>query len=201
MRICNRGWKYYGRLSKHSFMPRWSGLRRDIRNLFAPGIDLDCHAMAYRMRTSRAAKEIPRFWITLGKEIIWDFPQVQRPFRGGFSIYQEILRIYPILMREHIDSPIDECIAKMGLKHPTSFYWEGVWPFNASSVVDAKNEEQDFRQILVAADRRLGKRKIEEIFGLFDCAAARKIILARWPELAKAPPLRKTRQFDEQVTE
>jgi hypothetical protein len=62
-------------------MPPWSSLQRQIHALLEPTIDLRIHCSAYRMQSQRGSANLPRYWITLGKKIIWDYPRqfVQLP--------------------------------------------------------------------------------------------------------------------------
>ena len=53
----------------------WSKLQKEFYLLRAEGLDLQLQCRAYRMDSQRGSTNIPRYWITLGKEIIWDYPK------------------------------------------------------------------------------------------------------------------------------
>ncbi len=53
-------------------MSRWSKLQREFYTIRADGLDLQIHCRVYRMQSQRGSADLPRYWITLGKEIIWD---------------------------------------------------------------------------------------------------------------------------------
>ena len=154
---------YYAKLNKTKHLPRWSIIRRELKRFFPTGLNLDIRCVAYPMHSSWVpSKKIPRYFFVLDGEIIWDFPRVLTPPRGGFWVYDEVFRIYPLSIKEHINSPIEASIAGM------------------------LEEVTGFREMLVAADRRLGKRRAKKILISFRCEAAKKVILARWPEFQTA---------------
>lgn len=55
-------------------MKRWSKLQKELYNLIAPELDFQIHCRAYRMDSQSGSTDLPRYWITLGKETIWDYP-------------------------------------------------------------------------------------------------------------------------------
>ena len=54
---------------------RWSKLQSEIYNLLDKRIDIQIHCSVYRMKSNWGSTDLPRYWITLGKEIIFDYPQ------------------------------------------------------------------------------------------------------------------------------
>jgi hypothetical protein len=56
-------------------MKRWSKLQARIYSMVASEIPFQIHYIAYPMRSQRGSTLIPRCYITIGKEIIWDFPR------------------------------------------------------------------------------------------------------------------------------
>jgi hypothetical protein len=133
----------------------WSKLQRDIYALFSPDINIQLHTVAYPMRSQRGHSNLPRYWITLDKEIIWDYPKdfKDMPF-GTTDDYLEnrswchgsLKDIYPYgweeptisdCIREYINTPKEELLTK-------SFEYDR-WGLT---------------DLLKAADRRFGKRKL-----------------------------------------
>lgn len=53
-------------------MSRWSKLKKDVENIMAQEIDFRIYSYAYRIGDSIP---IPRFWITIKGDIIWDWPK------------------------------------------------------------------------------------------------------------------------------
>ena len=129
----------------------WSKLQRDIYNLIDENLDLQIQCRAYRMSNSRSTNpQIPRYWITLNKEIIFDVPG-NIDYIDKFKLYEHIPNISQ-LIRDYINSPIEGLIEK---KFEDKF-----------GITD----------ILKAADRRIGKRKFDKL-SINDATA--KIIKAR----------------------
>ena len=66
---------------------RWSKLQTALYQIIDPNIKFQIHCVAYPMRskTGYANDDMPRYWITIGKKIIWDYPQIlaQRKFLVG----------------------------------------------------------------------------------------------------------------------
>lgn len=53
-------------------MKSWSKLQKELYLIIDPTIDLQIHCVAYPMRSRYGNTALPRYWITLGKEIIFD---------------------------------------------------------------------------------------------------------------------------------
>jgi hypothetical protein len=56
-------------------MRRWSKLQKEIEQLFVEEVDLRIQCRAYRMASQRRRTDLPRYWVTLGKDVIWDYPR------------------------------------------------------------------------------------------------------------------------------
>ena len=54
-------------------MPRFSKLKKRIESLFAPDLGLGVYCTVYQTPHYYGTLEIPRLWVTLNKEIIFDF--------------------------------------------------------------------------------------------------------------------------------
>jgi hypothetical protein len=144
----------------------WSKLKREIQPLFSPDIKIRLHCVAYRMGSQRGSSNLPRYWITLNKEVIWDY---QRDFKNqsvddhraspdGIHNDGRVLKdIYPYgsdiavisdVLREYIDTPKAELLTK---------------PF--------EKDRWGLTDMLRAADRRIGKRRLSALSGLGNTAA------------------------------
>jgi len=143
-------------------MKRWSKLQKQLYNLRAPEIDFQIHCSVYSMRSRRGNTDIPRYWITLNKEIIWDYP---KDFINSPSPNRENPLHYPYgtdisdissLFREYIDTPKDELFGK----HFENDYWGLI-------------------NILRAADRRLGSRRLHELKKKIKNKAAVRVLHCR----------------------
>jgi len=86
--------------------PPWSKLQRDLYNLMLP--EFQIHCVAYRMPKSWSRNpQIPRVWITVGKEIIWDIPADFVDVIDKNQIYIHIPAINQ-LIRDYINTPRDQ---------------------------------------------------------------------------------------------
>jgi hypothetical protein len=123
----------------------WSKLKREIMKLITPGLGLQIHCVAYRMDSQWGNSNLPRYWITLDKETIFDFPKqfVHQPLPDSCLT---IKNVYPYgfgvsdiseLIREYINSPKDGLLEK----HFESDIWR-------------------LTDILKAADKRIGKDRL-----------------------------------------
>jgi len=123
----------------------WSKLKSRIEALWADGLGMSIHCTSYPFNTPGAPVRVSRHWITLGKEILWDFPG---PFLSeGRSRGGPVDNAYPgfanggsvigELLREYLDRPREL------LLHP---FTEDRW---------------ELADILRAADRRLGKEALQ----------------------------------------
>lgn len=140
---------------------RWSKLQRDFYKLRVSGLNLQIHCRLYRMKSQRGSNDIPRYWVTLNGEIIWDYPKQfihdERPERGP-KWYPHVTDVPDIsdLIREYINTPGSEVMTKK---------FEG----DHWGLVD----------ILRASDRRVGCRRWQELKQASEQSAAYKIIVAR----------------------
>jgi len=137
---------------------RWSKLQRDIEKLFDPNIKLKLHCVAYRMKKSRSHNpQIPRIWVQLGKDIIWDWPGSYKDDWMNVSwndrkhpvdlAFPHEIRPFTVLIRSYIDTPKEHL-------HDFFAYHEEE---------DPPQWRQDLVSILRMADRRHGKRFLRSI--------------------------------------
>jgi hypothetical protein len=119
-------------------MKRWSKLQHELRNVFVPGLKLDVQCRVYRTASQRGS-ELPRYWVSLRRETIWDYP---KDFAASKETYPYVADVSDIsdLLREYIDTPRSQ------LLHRT--FGDDRW-----GITD----------VLKAADRRLGLRRLEQM--------------------------------------
>jgi hypothetical protein len=164
------------RLQTHRTMARhkpyrshpWSKLESRIRDLIAPDVDLRIRCTVYTVTTKHFTFDSPRHWITLGQEVIWDFPgdflvsnhpNVPRPVEfldaeywttGGSTISK--------LLREYLDCPVRELLTRS---------FDDPW---------------QLCDILRAADRRIGSRRRREWGSMLPISSpARRVLEAGLP--------------------
>ena len=137
-------------------MPRWSKLQKRLYDLIAPGLPFQIHCVPYRMKSQRGSMDIPRYWITLGKEIIWDYPRDFDTAAVRASGYPYATQIGAIsrLIRTYTDSPTEGLLAKR---------FDG--------------DEWRLTDILKAADRRFGRAALRSLPASTSSEPARKILL------------------------
>jgi len=143
----------------------WSKLQRELYKLISDNLNFQIHCVAYPMNSVYGSTDLPRYWITLNKETIWDYPkqfvtkdgtvknisgnEVGYPYKTDVSDISE-------LIREYIDTPKDDILNKV-----------------------FENDHWGLINILRAADRRVGERRLCELKKKTHNIAANKIIEAR----------------------
>ena len=141
---------------------RWSKLGRDIKALFAPGLPLQihCNARPPNCKFPRGMTMFPRYWITLGKETIFDYPSdflelIDHEAADWEKRYSDpsgqitVWNSYPF--EKHGVSEIS-CLLRDYINRPKEALME---PF--------ENDRWGLADILRAADRRIGKQRLEEM--------------------------------------
>ena len=127
-------------------MKRWSKLQKQLYLLLEPLVNIQIHCSIYRMQSQRGNTNIPRYWISLDKEIIWDYPKdfinKSPTHRGKISYFPYITDIPDIskLIREYVDTPKNELLNK---------------PF--------ANDHWGLINILRVADKRIGSKKLQKL--------------------------------------
>ena len=135
-------------------MRPWSKLQKEIEKLFADELLLRIQCRAYRMDSQRGSTDIPRYWITLGKRIIFDYP---KDFPAGRESYPYLTDVSSIsrLIRDYIDTPVDDLLSKQ---------FDDPW---------------GLVEIFLAADRRIGKRRLRELGEKLSSDAAKLVLEMR----------------------
>ena len=100
---------------------------QEVYLLVDPKLDFQIHCVAYRMGSQYGSTDLPRYWITLGKETIFDYPKHFIHSEGpdeNSRIAYEALSIYPYssetseisnMLREYIETPLSELMTKRSL--------------------------------------------------------------------------------------
>jgi hypothetical protein len=160
-------------------MPPWSSLQRQLYALIDPSLNFQIHCRVYRMKSERGSTDLPRYWITVGKDIIWDYPRQfvslgPHPSRQPVASYPYLSDISAIsaVIREYIDTPLRQLLSK----HFDADHWGLV-------------------NILRAADRRVGSRqwpamrsrtKDEFVLAVLDARRKARSASSRLPRLGPA---------------
>lgn len=139
---------------------RWSKLQSRLYNLMDDSLKFQIHCCLYEMNSNDGyhGSKLPRYYITIGKEIIWDYPkQFDTALKYGFNSYPWHTDITDIsdLIEEYIQRPFDEIMN------------------------DYKNDKWGITDILRACDRRLGKRRLTVLSNTITNEVLLKIIQRR----------------------
>ena len=148
-------------------MKRWSKLAKRLYELADESIDFRLRCTVYRMQSRRGSTDLPRYFITLAGEIIFDYPKDFMLKSGGVKSLAggAPTKIYPYgndisdigeLIREYIDTPKEELFKKH---------------FDA--------DEWGLANILKATDKRIGKRRLQILAKNRKNQAMQKVIAAR----------------------
>ena len=132
---------------------RWSKFQYQINNLFDQKINMQVRCSIYRMNSQYGSTDLPRYWITLDKDIIFDYPK--QFVKVGYPYVTDVNDISN-LIREYIDTPVTDLL-------------------NYTSASD----HWDLINILKAGDRRIGKKKLKKYFQNNKSVAIKKILHAR----------------------
>ncbi|MDM8120357.1 hypothetical protein QUV58_05960 [Succinatimonas hippei] len=123
---------------------RWSKLQKRIYNILDPNINLQIHCITYLNDCwyGPRTRVIPRYFITLNKKIIFDWPK-DFPVKQYISEniryrYESAVRLISVTLANYLNTPLD----KLMLIHD---HWK---------ILD----------IIRAADRRIGSRRWKELY-------------------------------------
>lgn len=120
-------------------MKRWSKLQKQIYLILDDKIDLQIHCSMYRMNSQQGSVDLPRYWISLNKEIIFDYPKIATS-KEAYPYITDISNISN-LFREYLDTPKNQILTQN---------------FTA--------DEYGITDLLKAADKRIGVEKLEQHF-------------------------------------
>lgn len=139
-------------------MSNWSKLQKELYQIIDNRLGLQIHCVAYRMKSQRGTSNLPRYFITLGKDIIFDYPKqfIRQSNELQNYPYENEISDISDLFREYIDTPLEDLFDK-----------------------NFENDKWRLTEILKAADKRIGKRRLDELFLKINCEAAKLIINTR----------------------
>ncbi|MDE6597031.1 MAG: hypothetical protein K2K60_00135 [Clostridia bacterium] len=139
-------------------MSNWSKLQKELYKLIDSRIDFQIHCVAYRMKSQHGNTSLPRYFITFQNDIIFDYPkqftkqasdQPAYPYENDITLISETIR-------EYVDTPLEHLLDK-----------------------NFQNDKWHLTEILKAADRRIGQRRLDELLLKTTNENARKIIELR----------------------
>ncbi|WCL50732.1 SF0329 family protein [Leptospira sp. GIMC2001] len=143
-------------------MSRWSKLQSEIYKLMDAKMNIQIHCSVYQKVSQKSKINFPRYWITLDKEIIWDYPKSfinnqEYPFLSDNN-YPYINEISDIsnLIREYINTPFKDLFSKI-----------------------FSNDKWGLSDILKASDRRIGNRRLKKLRECNENTAVIKILSHR----------------------
>lgn len=154
---------------------RWSMLQSALYNIIDPAIDFQMHCVAYPMRSKTGTgwapvgdKSVPRYWITIGKDIVWDFPKICPQEELDKMYYPELYwgctALVSDVLRAYIDCPRNEilsfkCSERVGFLEDRLIGIDE----NIGQIFDSNDNRWGLIPILQACDRRIGKEKRRQI--------------------------------------
>ncbi len=123
-------------------MSAWSKLQKSLYLVVSDKADFQIHCSVYRMKSQRGSTDLPRYWITIGKEIIFDYPKqfISNEENKNYPYETKIADISDCI-REYIDCPVNLLLEKK-----------------------FENDLWGLTDILKAVDKRLGKEKLTSHF-------------------------------------
>lgn len=123
---------------------RWSKLQKRLYNIIDSAAEFQIHCALYEMNSNDGyhGNKLPRYWITIGKEIVFDYPKdFDTSWKYGKTSYPWDTEISEIteLINEYIQTPKKKIMQ----------------PF--------ENDKWGLTDILRACDRRIGKRTLKQM--------------------------------------
>jgi len=139
---------------------RWSKLQKSLYNLIEPSINFQLHCSLYEMNSNDGhhGSKLPRYFITIGKEIVFDYPKdFDTTERYGFNSYPWDCDISDIsnVIEEYIQCPESDLMKAF------------------------MNDKWGITDILRVCDRRIGKRRLLKLQDLNSNEILLKIIEKR----------------------
>ena len=131
---------------------RWSRLQKLIYGIWVDDLQLQIHASAYPLSGSAS---VVRYWITMGKEIIWDVPH-DFPEERAKGTYNTVASEISEVIKEYLDTPRETLLSRI--------FERDKW-----GVIDM------FRVV----DRRFGRKSLEQLSRASLSMPARKLLEAR----------------------
>ena len=108
-------------------MKRWSKIQKELYNIVDPKINFQIQCSIYKTNSSWVTKDgkgretVPRFWITIDKKVVWDYPQMfldckwrsQKLDREDYTIrdtyyYNENYTWVSNVIRQYLNTPREQ---------------------------------------------------------------------------------------------
>lgn len=98
---------------------KWSKLQKEVYKLTDKSINFQIHCSKYRMNSRYGGTDLPRYFITLDDEIIWDYPKDFidefgdiKNLSGKYTHYpyNKYIPAISALIRQYIDTPKSELL-------------------------------------------------------------------------------------------
>lgn len=138
---------------------RWSQLQQLIQALMVPALDFKIFCTVQRPKGREPGAPIGRFWVTLGGETVWDEPEgVSQMIREGRR--DDFAPQVTALLRSYLETPREQLIQSEAFSAHT---------FDNRGLLD----------LLRACDRRIGARRLPELYRNTSSEAARLAIVRR----------------------
>ena len=142
-------------------MSKFSKLKKEIEKLFDPKLNMQfcCSAYPMRSKTGYATRSLPRFYVKIGKNIIWDFPKDFEVEARSSSWCSD--NGISALVREYIDTPVAELLEKefSGEFSQLRYHRKGSIKTFSSRQSDMA-VVKSLTDIFKTGDRRVGKQKL-----------------------------------------
>ena len=136
----------------------WSQIQRKLYHLFDPNINLQVNCVVYPGGGKTCLNGIPRFWVTLDGEVIFDclhdymwLWKNKDFYLGNLPLEDDVSLCCGVVIR-YFQAPVDD--------------------------LTSLHDRFGLTDILLAADRRIGKRRWPEIYTTRS-EAAQKVLVAR----------------------
>ena len=133
----------------------FSKLKKNIESLFDEKLKMQFCCIVYPMRSQRGSTSMPRYYVKLGKEIIWDFPKDFKYKEMDIYQWSENNDLCN-LVRDYIDTPLEKLLNKKFKQDTFKITVQYLQERTQENVV------LEFRlaELFKASDRRLGKEKL-----------------------------------------
>ena len=123
-------------------MSAWSKLQKSLHLIVSDKVDFQIHCSVYRMKSQRGSVNLARYWVTVGKAIVFDYPkQFMSAEENKNYPYETQISDLSDCIRDYIDCPVNLL--------PEKKFDGDAWGLT---------------DILKAVDKRLGKERLKKYF-------------------------------------
>ena len=154
----------------------WSKLKKQLENLFVPELKIRFHCNSFPIRGQWGHhNSVPRYYLVLEKEIIWDFPanfEIKELHFGWWASFNNI----SFLVREYIDTPVDDLLQQTFTNETLNIDTD----YMGTDKGKKYKVNYHLTELFIAADRRIGKEKLKEFATLKKNPAIDKILAKRF---------------------